>query len=398
MVSYKRMNWGWPSEITVLYGPYGWTPEGASTRRPIYLNGVGPMRRSALTLALPLVLGACSMDPEPTAMHVDDPWSVPASWEVEERDLRFESDGVQLAGTLHSPVGVEGGPALVIVQQTNILLRDFPLYASLIETFNAIGYSVFVYDRRGHGESEGDPGFPGYMTLAEDAVAAKRAIGEEDAVDAGKVGFWGISQGGWLAMEAAVIGDPAFVVSVAAPLTTPGEQMEYLAHNYVLAAGYGEEAAQRALEVRRLVAGEYYRGEISYDSARSVVEEVEEEPWFEHLQMSSADDLTENVEERPWIEEVDYDPVPAFKGVEAPMLFIQGGEDIDVPVERTLEVAEEADSGEDVEVVVIPGANHGMRILEDPSQNVEPLNDQVPSYSIKYFMVMGEWLGRLGLA
>lgn len=364
------------------------------------------MRISALILFLMLVVSACSMDSDATVTnsdestsgtHQDDPWSVPASWEVEERDLRFESDGVWLAGTLHSPVGVEDGPALVIVQQTNILLRDFPLYASLIETFTAIGYSVFVYDRRGHGESEGDPGFPGYMTLAEDAVAAKRAIGEERAVDAGKVGFWGISQGGWLAMEAAGLADPAFVVSVATPLTTPGEQMEFLTHNYILAAGYGEEAAQQALEVRRLVAGDYYRNEISYDSARSLVEEVEEEPWFEYLRVSPADELPERVEESPWIEEVDYDPVPAFEGVEAPMLFIQGGEDIDIPVARTLEVAEEASPGKDVEVVVIPGANHGMRILEDPSQNVEPLNDQVPSYSIKYFMVMGEWLGRLRL-
>lgn len=79
------------------------------------------------------------------------------------------------------------------------------------------------------------------------------------------------------------------------------------------------------------------------------------------------------------------------------MLFIQGGEDIDVPVDRTLDVAEEVGPGEDVEVVVIPGANHAMRILEDPSHNVEPVNGQEAPHADKYFMVMGEWLGRLGL-
>jgi uncharacterized protein len=325
-----------------------------------------------------------------------DPWSVPATWEVEETEVRFESDGAILAGTLHAPRGTRGGPAVVVVQQAGTATRDLPLFVQVAETFHAIGYSVFLYDRRGEGESEGAPGRPDYLTMARDAVAAKHAIAELPAVHPERIGFWGLSQSGWLAMEAGARSDPAFVISVGAPLTTPGEQMEFLTHNYVLLDGHGEAAARRAVEVRRMVLTAYFRGEVGYEEARAVLAAVEDEPWFHRAFLPAAQELPRDVEQSSWIREMAYDPVPAFQGVDAPLLFLLGGEDIDVPVARTLDIAAGLRGRDDREIVVIPGASHLMRLETDPRDQFTLQPGDV-SDAPAYFLVMGEWLGRLGL-
>ncbi len=85
---------------------------------------------------------------------------------------------------------------MVVVQQAGTSTRDIPLFVQIAETFTAIG--------------------------------------REDAVDPTRVGFWGLSQSGWIAMEAGMRSEPAFVIAVGSPLTTPAEQMEFLAHNHVL--------------------------------------------------------------------------------------------------------------------------------------------------------------------
>lgn len=326
----------------------------------------------------------------------DNPWSVSASWDVIEQDITFESAGIKLAGTLFSPKSIQNGPAVVVVQQTGSKKRDDPYSMQIAKSFNAIGFSVFLYDRRGQGESKGDSTRPRYQTLAEDAVAGKQAIADTDAVHAKKIGYWGISQGGWLAMEAANISDPAFVISVSSPLTTPGEQMEFLAYNYILLR-HGKEAARQALKARRAVMDDFFRGKKSHKSARSILAEIQDEPWFELTFMPSSDELPETVEETSWIHEMDYNPVPAYQDVEAPLLFILGGEDIDIPVKRTLEIREGLDEPSHSELVVIPGANHSMRIGDDPSEEYDMEDSPFLANSEKYFMIMGEFIGRLNL-
>lgn len=324
------------------------------------------------------------------------PWSNAASWTIDRTEVRFESEGTELAGTLFSPGGTTGGPVIVVVQQNGTTTRDNPLFLQLAEVFSAIGYSVFSYDRRGFGESGGSSGRLSYDVLARDAVAAHEAIGELDEVDSRQAGFWGISQGGWLAMEAAMMSDPAFVMVVSSPLTTPGRQMEVLAYNYVLAAGFGEAAADRALAVRRLVMDDYFRGRASFDEAHAALEEVADEPWLQYAWLPAADDLPENVEESSWIEEMAYDPTEAFFGTEAPLLLLLGGEDLDIPVRETLDIiARRGGDGDNRQVVVLPGADHLMRISDEPLIGEEANAERLVSESIEYFLVMGHWLGRL---
>ena len=323
-------------------------------------------------------------------------WSVSASWEVVTHDLVFESDdGLKLAGSLHVPADIVDGPAIVLVQQAGIKLRDFAMFDQLVDTFTAAGYSVFAYDLRGHGESEGTGERPRFATMAADAVAAKRAIAAHDAVDGSRIGYWGISQAGWLAMMAATLSDPAFVISVSTPLTTPLEQMEFLAHNYVLARGFGEEAAEQALHTRRIVMDDLFRGKASREEAIAALEAVQDEPWFELAFLPRAEDLPEDLSASTWVHEMDFDPIAYFEGVDAPMLFVLGGEDIDIPVARMMDIIDELEPVDNRHVIVIPGADHGMRIPRKPAEHPADDDPQPGSNAATYFFVMGEWLGRL---
>lgn len=338
-----------------------------------------------------------------------DPWASPASWEVETREIEFESAGVRLVGTLHLPSGGRHVPAVVVTHgggDNAAGRRDTPLYGQLAETFPALGIAVLVYDRRGAGASEGEP-VGDYGVLARDAVAAKRAVGREEEIDGGSVGFWGLSQGGWIAMEAGAMSDPAFVISVSAPLTTPGLQMQELAHNMVLREGHGEAAAGRARETREKLDA-YFRAEIEYSDFMATLQAAHEEPWYDLLFLPSPEEIPatqEEVEGSRWIHEMAYDPVEAYRNVGAPMLFVLGGNDFVIPVAQTLEIMSLLPETANYQWAVLPGHSHTMRIGPDPEfppdLDVETLQreyrDQLVSNSPLYFLMMGNWLGALRL-
>ncbi len=325
------------------------------------------------------------------AMGEEDPWSAGASWEVERQELTFEHDDIRFSGTLHVPSGVEEAPAVVVTHGAGPGEENTPLYRQIADLFPAIGFAVVTYDRRGSGDSGGERTGATYKDLARDAIAAKEAAAESPAVDGDRIGLWGLSQGGWIVMEAAAMSDPAFAISVAAPLTTPGRQMQELAYNLVLIEGYGEAAAERAAETRRTMDA-YFRGEIDLESARARLGEVEGEDWYEHTHLPPAEELPEDVEDSTWILEMDYDPIEAFKAVEAPFLYILAGKDYVIPVKESLDILADLPSADNRKEVVIPDADHAMAVSEDHQMDADPTSD-----ANAYFLVMGHWLGSLGL-
>jgi fermentation-respiration switch protein FrsA (DUF1100 family) len=71
------------------------------------------------------------------------------------------------------------------------------------------GYSVFIYDYRGYGRSEGSPTEQG---LYKDSQAAYRFALTLPGVDTSKIILWGTSIGGVFAVEAALHRQPAILV------------------------------------------------------------------------------------------------------------------------------------------------------------------------------------------
>ena len=139
-----------------------------------------------------------------------------------------------------------GETALVALHGANVGTRDSsPLYRHLHETLPPRGIGVATFDRRGEGESEGEPTRGRFEAQARDGLTVAAALGVD------RVGFWGFSQGAWVAPLAATLSENvAFVIVIAATGVTPAEQMLYANQRRLELAGYGPEAVGTARALR----------------------------------------------------------------------------------------------------------------------------------------------------
>src|SRR5215813_6141193 len=90
---------------------------------------------------------------------------------------------------------------------------------------------------------------PGLLSVVTDG---RHALAKLSRVDPNRIGFWGLSQGGWLAVLAAGRSkDAAFAISVSAPLVTADEQMQFATRNLLTVRGYSSLDVQDMLVARR---------------------------------------------------------------------------------------------------------------------------------------------------
>ena len=285
-------------------------------------------------------------------------------------ELRIERDGVSLAGS-YSPAGAT---AIVALHGAGEGTRDFPLYRHLHEVLPPVGIAVATFDRRGEGESTGDSSRGRFELQVADALAVLEAI------DAERVGLWGISQGGWVApLAAAASEDVAFLVLVASTGVTPAEQMMYAVDKQLRLAGYGDDVVARALELRRRFEGWVHTRAPEPDEqlAAELWAGVDED-WWGLVWLPPT--LLDEESVRLWVAEMDFDPRPVFAQVRVPTLSFYGAADSWSPVEPSVEAWRAAHDA-DVEIVVIPEAEHDLKL---------PDGRFAPEYEAK----LVEWLSR----
>jgi pimeloyl-ACP methyl ester carboxylesterase len=262
---------------------------------------------------------------------------------------------VQGLAVSYSPAG---NTALVAVHGAGDGTRDSnPLYGHLHETLPPIGVGVATFDRRGDGESDGEPTRGRFEAQARDALAVAAALGVERA------GLWGFSQGGWVAPLAATLtGDVAFVITIAATGVTPAEQMVYANRRALELAGYGPEVVERAVALRLAL-----EAWVHDDGPPPELAAAADEPWFPltYLPPSTFDDEAK----RFWIAEMDFDPRPVFAAVRVPVLAFYGERDSVSPVGPSVAAWPQ----EQATVIVVPGAEHDLSL---PDGTLAPLYEQ----------------------
>lgn len=324
------------------------------------------------------------------------PWYVPPTTSVITRSVSFVNAGATLKGTLYLPVSKHPVPAVVVFHGASEPLAATPLYRHLSEGLTQLGMAVLLYDRRGNGASSGSENVT-YQTLADDGIAGAQALRELPAIDPKRVGYWGISQGGWLATFAA-IRDPsaAFAIAVSAPLTTPESQMEFADANHLHALGYSATDISNMLEARARWTG-YLRGTNSRAQAIAAIAKIENLPWYQYMYMPTVSQL-KGPSESTWRTQMDDNPMTAVQNVRIPMLFILGSSDPWIPVGETVaSLRAVASSNQNITYSVIPGVNHLMmrppvpELMADASP--EAVKTEAPQ-SPAYFMEVASWLAR----
>lgn len=286
-------------------------------------------------------------------------------------DTRFQGSGVVLAGRLTLPPGQARVPIVVLIHGAE--------HSSALETyalqrqFASAGIGVFAYDKRGTGASGGRYS-QNYLILATDAVLAMREARHLAGIRAGRVGYQGGSQGGWVAPLAARIEPVDFViVSFGLAVSPLDEDREAIAFD-MERAGFGPQIKAKAMEVAdataNIVESNFTEG---YEQLEAVKSKYGHEPWFKsvrgnftaHLLGGSPQTLRK---EGPSLLEglpAHYDPMPVLANLEVPQLWILGGQDRDAPPGETIRrLAALRNAGRPITTAVFSNADHGMYEFE----------------------------------
>ncbi len=315
-----------------------------------------------------------------------------------ETPATFDSVGTKMTGVLIEPPGAPDAkrPLVVMVHGSE---RTSPIGGVYGYAMAAQGVSVFVYDKRGTSGSEGEY-TQNFELLAEDAA---HALGQARSMAAGRhgrAGFFGGSQGGWVAPLAATLTKADFVAVgfglVASPIEEDREQMV----SEVRAAGLGDDAVALVGRLSQATAGlllsDFRTGYEALDAVRA---EMAGKPWAAKIEgeYSGAiarmpnDDLRrvgaarfDNLE-LIW----DYDAVAALKKLDAPLLWVLAGEDREAPIETTRgALLGLAKAAKPVDVYLFPDTDHGMfeyTTAADGSRNVTRITDG-------YLKLLGDWI------
>lgn len=288
-----------------------------------------------------------------------------------EVETRFQGSGVSLAGRLTLPPGDERIPIVVLIHgsERSSALTDY----SLQRQFAAAGIGVFAYDKRGTGKSGGRY-TQNYLSLAVDAVHAAREARRLAGKRAGRVGYQGGSQGGWVAPLAAKIEPVDFViVSFGLAVSALEEDREAIGYD-VQRAGLGPDVLAKAMEIAdataAIVGSNFTEG---YERLEAVKGQYGKEPWFKLIQGNFSGYLLETPAERireqgPRLLEglaADYDPLPVLEGLDVPQLWILAEQDRAAPPRETLRrLARLQSQGRPIRTAVFPNTDHGIYEFE----------------------------------
>ena len=310
-------------------------------------------------------------------------------------DTRFQGSGVTLAGRLTLPPGQARVPIVVLIHgsEHSSALEHY----SLQRQFASAGIGVFAYDKRGTGASGGRY-TQNFLTLATDAIFATREARRLAGARAGRVGYQGGSQGGWVAPLAAHIEPVDFViVSFGLAVSPADEDREAIAFD-MERAGFGPEVKAKAMEVADATAtillSNFTEG---FDQLDAVKRKYGEEPWFKFvrgnitLYLLSMPAETVQKEFPRLLEGVpaQYDPMPVLANLEVPQLWILGGQDRDAPAgETSRRLAALHKAGRPITTVVYANADHGMYEFETRPDG-ERLSTRQPD---GYFALMRDFI------
>jgi hypothetical protein len=324
-------------------------------------------------------------------------WSAPPTTRIVQEEKTFERDGTKLSGTLYLPQGAEKAPAVVVFHGASSPLRSEALYEHLKRMLPPLGIAVFTYDRRGTGKSGGTAKGNGYDVLADDGVAAAAMLAKDARIDPKRIGFWGLSQGGWLSLLAASRYKPtAFAISLSAPMVTPDVQMNFAVENILRIKGYSQADIDLAIAARKGV-DEFERGRLDRATAQKRLDAVVDKPWFGLIYM---DKTFSDPDKSGWAKEIRHDPLKSIGSVSAPTLILYGSTDPWIPVATSaMRLRDFMASHPNFKMAIVKGAGHAMSTTATPAEQIDPayFPRQAPD-SVEYFGRLTAWLQKTVLA
>jgi len=294
---------------------------------------------------------------------------------IRQEEVTFKNGDVTLAGTLLIPAtkgkGEKGGkrPALVFVHGSGAQSRE--MYWGLGYLYAARGFAVLAYDKRGVGKSTGNWREASFQDLADDAVAAAKFLQSRTDIAPKQIGFWGQSQGGWIApLAASRFPEAAFAVALSGGGLSPADTELFDTEFELIKAGYTPDEVKEALAFQKLkneIIGSADKWD-EYTKARAI---AKDKKWFRHRGIDvygaeKRDDPFWTHMRRSYV----YDPAPTLRASPAPLLAIFGEldspEGVKANVRAIRQIMDKA-GRRDYVVKVYPNGSHNL--MEVPPDN-----------------------------
>ncbi|MBA3898336.1 MAG: alpha/beta fold hydrolase [Sphingomonadaceae bacterium] len=314
-----------------------------------------------------------------------------------ERLTTFPSDGAKLRGKLIEPARGGRRPLVVMVhgsERTSAVATSIYPYVLVAQ-----GISVFVYDKRGTGGSEGEY-TQNFELLGDDAAAALATARTMAAGHFNRAGFFGGSQGGWVAPLAATHSGADFVAVgfglVASPVDEDLEQMLSEAK----AAGYGPDVVANIVALSKatdtLVASHFSKG---FETLEKLRRAHSGQPWVKTIDGEYSGDMLRTTDadlrrigqarfdnlELIW----HYDAVAVLRNLKVPLLWVLAADDREAPIVNTRKVLIKlVGEGRPIDLFLFPKTEHGMyeyETLPDGSRRATHVTDG-------YFRLLADWI------
>lgn len=299
--------------------------------------------------------------------------------------IRFQNGDVGFAGSLDLPDGPAPHPAVVLLTGSDPSPRDAPFFEDLRRRFAERGFAALSFDKRGVGGSDGKyEETPDFDVAAGDGLAAIRYLRGRPDIDSTRIGVWGVSQGGWIALlMAAKSPGVAFVISISGPGVSPFEQTMFQRGVDLAERKIPPRQVAEAIGIRRKILTYFATGK-GVEAARAAFKGVHGRPWFRAA--SETDRWFEalaNVKSLPppsalppdVVAELkrtyEYDPTRVAARVRVPVLNVFGGKDRHIPVEPSvaaLKAAFRRGGNPDAVIRVIPEGGHAIQAVEGAAE------------------------------
>jgi pimeloyl-ACP methyl ester carboxylesterase len=303
------------------------------------------------------------------------------------RETSFRSHDTALAGRLVMPKGRGQVPLVILLHGAE---RDSALtFNSLQRILPAEGVAVFVYDKRGTGNSGGSYS-QDFSLLADDAVAAMREARRLAGARVSRVGYQAPSQGGWVAPIAANRASVDFVIVCFGLAVSVIDEDQQQVEMEMRDKGYSREIIAQALEVARaaenVIASGFTTGFADFDAVRA---RYGKEPWYKDLHGNFTHFLLPRTEaelraaaaQYNWGTPFHYDPMPTLRAGTTPQLWILGGRDYEAPAEETSRrIRSLIADRRPFTLALYPQAEHGMTLFETAEDGERVSTRFAPGY------------------
>ena len=324
-------------------------------------------------------------------------------------DTTFGSGGVPLVGRLIMPKGVGKVPVVVLVHGSE---HDSALESNPLQRiFPAQGIGAFVYDKRGTGSSGGTY-TQDFNVLADDAVMALKQAQSLAGDRAGRIGYQGGSQAGWVVPLAVNRAPVDFaIVGFGLAVTVLEEDQESVALDMYF-HHHSADATKKALELARagervVVSGGHNTQDYAeFDALR---EKYKSERWYKDVhgdflffvmslnQAQIIDAVGKMLVQTPFT----YEPMPALRASTTPQLWVLGADDLEAPSRETAtRIQSLIANGLNYTLAVYPSAEHGMTQYELTPDGTRNSTRYVEGYfaMLRDFARDGRLQGRYGSA